>query len=86
MARIKKELQTQVDPLLEIEEQLSHRLNPVQPDPEFIRRVHYQLINPPGVLLENRADLSRIIPVLVILSSGFLILWIIYRIRVWFLR
>ncbi len=83
MARIKKEIPTQVDPLLEIEEQLSHQLNPVQPDPEFVRRIHSKLTNPPSVLLETRADFRGIFPVLVVIASGIIFLWIINRIRVW---
>ena len=83
MVRIKSELQTQADPLLEIEKQLSQRLNPVQPDPEFVRHVHFKLINPPNVILESRVDLSGIISGFVILASGLLILWIINRIRGW---
>jgi hypothetical protein len=86
MARFKKEVQTEVDPLLEIEERLSHKLNPVQPDPEFVRRVRYKLTNPPSVLLENRANISGIISILVILASGLLILLIINRIREWIFR
>ena len=86
MSRMKKELQTEVDPLLEFEERLSHKLNPVQPDPEFVRRVHYKLTNPPSVILENRANISGIISILIILASGLFILWIINRIREWIFR
>ncbi|MDZ4158261.1 MAG: hypothetical protein U1B80_00600 [Anaerolineaceae bacterium] len=69
------------DTLTEIENTLQSVLNPVRPDPEFVRRLHTRLTTPAGVVLEKHPASRAFLTALIGFSIGLLMLWLLQRNR-----
>jgi hypothetical protein len=81
MEDVEYKAQDQADPIERMEAQLTHGLRPVQPDPEFVRRLRNRLANPPDVSLENRPKMPALVVTVGFLTTGIIILWVINRVR-----
>ena len=79
----KKNLRKKIDEntYLKIEEELGYRLNPVQPDPEFVRRLQHRLTHPPQIQVEDRSSQFLYISLFGGFLAGIIILLALNRIR-----
>lgn len=69
----------------EIPEQLEYQLHsflgPVQPNPEFVRRLRSRLTSEPAVILERRNTMAALVVAGLGLFGGALVVWMIFLIR-----
>jgi hypothetical protein len=68
-----------------LENDLQRSLRPVQPNPEFVNRLHTRLVNPNTTLLERHAPQAVTAPAFFLvgfgLAVGLLLIWGIRQIR-----
>ena len=68
-----------------LESDLQRSLRPVQPNPEFVTRLHTRLVNPTTTLLERHPSQAVTAPAFFLvgfgLAVGLLLIWGIRQIR-----
>lgn len=68
-----------------LERELQQSLRPVQPNPDFVNRLHNRLANPGTTLIERQASASLVVPVFFLvgfgLTVGLLLVWVLRQIR-----
>lgn len=68
-----------------LERELQRSLRPVQPNPDFVNRLHTRLANPNPTLIERHASASLTIPAFFLvgfgLAVGLLLVWVLRQIR-----
>lgn len=64
-----------IDPFFDLERILSTRLNPVQPDQEFVRRLERRLVTTPSTVVEPQGGTFSWLLLLFGLVSGALLVW-----------
>jgi hypothetical protein len=72
------------DRINSLEEELGRSLRRVQPNPEFINRLHTNLVTPAAMVLERRRSPVYNLAVFMVgmgLAVGLLLIWIIRQLR-----
>jgi hypothetical protein len=68
-----------------LENELQRSLRPVQPNPEFVNKLHSRLVAPTTTILESRVSQSLATPILVLvgfgLAIGLFVIWVVPQIR-----
>ncbi len=68
-----------------LENELQRSLRPVQPNPEFVSKLHTRLVSPTSTVLERYSTQSLKGPALFLvgfgLALGFFVLWAIRQLR-----
>ena len=77
--------QTAADLISTLEKELQRSLRPVQPNPEFVNRLHTRLVNPTTTLLERHPSQAVTAPAVFLvgfgLAVGLLLVWGIRQMR-----
>jgi hypothetical protein len=68
-----------------IESELQRSLRPVQPNPEFVTKLHSRLVTPASTILERRPSQSLATPAMLLvgfgLAVGLFVVWAIRQLR-----
>ncbi len=67
------------DPIANLEHNLARTLKPVLPDPDFVKKLGYRIINPPPITIERRPELKAIVFFAFALFSGVMFIWLLIR-------
>jgi hypothetical protein len=65
------------DPLSILEHNLARTLKPVLPNPDFVKKLGYRIMNPPTITVENRTGLKAFVLFASALFSGILLIWLL---------
>jgi hypothetical protein len=67
-----------------LEEDLVRSLRRVQPNPEFVNRLHTNLVTPATMVMERKPSLANSLAIFLVgmgLAVGLLLVWIIRQLR-----
>ena len=68
-----------------IESELKRSLRPVQPNPDFVNKLHSRLVSPTTTILERHSTQTLATPILFLvgfgLAVGLFLVWIIRQLR-----
>ena len=72
------------DPLSILEHNLARTLKPVLPNPDFVKKLGYRIVNPPVITVENRTGLKALVFFAFALFTGILLIWLLITLNRFF--
>jgi hypothetical protein len=72
------------DRINSLEQDLERSLRPVQPNPEFVNRLHDRLVTPAGMVVESRRSPAYSLGAFLVgigLAVGLFLVWVIRQLR-----